>query len=177
MRRVNIPLHRDSPLRHIPSGVWVLGFVSLHKDISLEIIHSLLPLFMMSTLGASAFVVGIIEGLAESLARIVKVFSGSLSDYLGIRDAPRDAWLPTSHRPILGAPVARQKGVIELVDCRLQVAAKSTQWPLELPSLPQKLNWLEYQWSRAFDGSNRKMLAVISNKLVIIASTAPRGVK
>ncbi len=72
-------------LRQIPSGVWVLGFVSMLMDISSEMIHSLLPLFMVSTLGASAFTVGLIEGLAEATALIVKVFSGTLSDYLGKR--------------------------------------------------------------------------------------------
>ena len=69
----------------IPSGVWVLGFVSLLMDVSSEMIHSLLPLFLVGTLGASAFTVGLIEGLAESTALIVKVFSGALSDYLGRR--------------------------------------------------------------------------------------------
>lgn len=74
-----------SILRQIPSGVWVLGFVSLLMDISSEMIHSLLPLFLVTTLEASAFAVGMIEGLAESTALIVKVFSGVLSDYLGRR--------------------------------------------------------------------------------------------
>lgn len=54
-------------------------------DISSEMIHSLLPLFMISTLGASAFAVGVIEGLAESTALIIKIFSGALSDYFGKR--------------------------------------------------------------------------------------------
>jgi MFS family permease len=75
----------NGPLRHIPPGVWVLGFVSMLMDISSEMIHSLLPLFMVTTLGASPVAVGIVEGLAESLALIVKVFSGTLSDYLGKR--------------------------------------------------------------------------------------------
>ncbi|MGA8514258.1 MAG: MFS transporter [Burkholderiaceae bacterium] len=70
-----------TPLSKIPSGVWVLGFVSLLMDISSEMIHSLLPLFMVTVLGASALTVGIIEGLAEATALIVKVFSGALSDY------------------------------------------------------------------------------------------------
>ncbi|WP_432746276.1 MFS transporter [Methylobacter sp. G7] len=74
-----------SILRQIPSGVWVLGFVSLLMDISSEMIHSLLPLFLVTTLEASAFAVGLIEGVAESTALIVKVFSGVLSDYLGRR--------------------------------------------------------------------------------------------
>jgi MFS family permease len=74
-----------SILRQIPSSIWVLGFVSMLMDISSEMIHSLLPLFMVTSLGASAFVVGMVEGLAESTALIVKVFSGALSDYLGKR--------------------------------------------------------------------------------------------
>ena len=75
----------EQPLRQIPSGIWVLGFVSLLMDISSEMIHSLLPLFMVTVLGTSAIVVGLVEGLAESLALIVKVFSGALSDYWGKR--------------------------------------------------------------------------------------------
>ncbi len=71
--------------RQIPKGVWVLGFVSLLMDISSEMVHSLLPMFMVTTLGASAFTVGLIEGAAESTALMVKVFSGALSDYLGKR--------------------------------------------------------------------------------------------
>ena len=74
-----------STLRQIPVSIWVLGFVSMLMDISSEMIHSLLPLFMVTTLGASAFIVGLVEGLAESTALIVKVFSGALSDYLGKR--------------------------------------------------------------------------------------------
>lgn len=73
------------PQSHIPSGVWVLGFVSMLMDISSEMIHSLLPLFMVTTLGAGTIAVGLVEGLAESLALVVKVFSGTLSDYLGRR--------------------------------------------------------------------------------------------
>ena len=71
----------------LPAGIWILGFVSLLMDISSEMIHSLLPLFMVGTLGASALAVGLIEGLAEATALIVKVFSGTLSDYLGKRKA------------------------------------------------------------------------------------------
>jgi MFS family permease len=74
-----------SVLRQIPSGVWVLGFVSMLMDISSEMVHSLLPMFMVTVLGTSAFTIGIIEGLAESTALMVKVFSGALSDYLGKR--------------------------------------------------------------------------------------------
>jgi MFS family permease len=64
----------------IPRGVWVLGFVSLLMDCSSEMIHSLLPLYLTVALGASALAVGVIEGVAEATALIVKVFSGALSD-------------------------------------------------------------------------------------------------
>jgi len=66
----------------IPPGVWVLGFVSLLMDISSEMIHALLPLYLTVGLGASALVVGVIEGVAEATALVVKVFSGALSDRL-----------------------------------------------------------------------------------------------
>jgi MFS family permease len=69
----------------IPRGIWVLGFVSMLMDISSEMVHSLLPMFLVGSLGVSVLVVGLIEGLAEATALIVKVFSGSLSDYLGRR--------------------------------------------------------------------------------------------
>ena len=72
-------------LRAIPKSIWALGFVSLFMDTSSELIHSLLPVFLVSVLGASAFSVGLIEGLAEATAAITKVFSGTLSDYLGKR--------------------------------------------------------------------------------------------
>ena len=69
----------------IPAGVWALGFVSLLMDISSEMIHSLLPLFLVGTLGVSVLAVGLIEGIAESTALITKVFSGVLSDWSGRR--------------------------------------------------------------------------------------------
>lgn len=75
----------SSTLKQIPPAIWALGLVSLLMDVSSEMIHSLLPLFMVGTLGASALSVGLIEGMAEATALIVKVFSGALSDYLGRR--------------------------------------------------------------------------------------------
>jgi MFS family permease len=67
-------------IRAVPRGVLVLGVVSLLMDASSELIHALLPLFMMSVLGASAIVIGVVEGAAEATALIVKVFSGYWSD-------------------------------------------------------------------------------------------------
>ncbi|KRI01256.1 MFS transporter, partial [Curvibacter sp. PAE-UM] len=69
----------------MPAGIWALGFVSLLMDISSELIHSLLPVFLVTGLGASMLVVGLLEGAAEATALIVKVFSGALSDWWGRR--------------------------------------------------------------------------------------------
>ncbi len=76
---------RFATLSRIPKGVWVLGGVSLLMDVSSEMIHSLLPLFIRTTLGASVIIIGIIEGVAEATALILKVFSGVISDYVGKR--------------------------------------------------------------------------------------------
>ncbi len=73
------------PPPKIPRTVWALGFVSLFMDISSEMIHALLPLFLTVGLGASVVVVGLIEGVAEATASIAKVFSGYLSDRIGRR--------------------------------------------------------------------------------------------
>ena len=73
------------PARQIPAGVWALGIVSLLMDISSEMIHGLLPIYLVTTLGTSTLTVGLIEGIAEATASITKVFSGALSDWLGRR--------------------------------------------------------------------------------------------
>jgi MFS family permease len=115
--------------REIPTGVWALGFVSLLMDVSSEMIHALLPVYLVTVLGTSTLTVGIIEGIAEATASITKVFSGALSDWLGKRKflaavgyglaaftkpifplAPSVAWLVTARfvdrigKGIRGAP-------------------------------------------------------------------------
>ncbi|TPG08198.1 MFS transporter [Rhodanobacter glycinis] len=76
---------KRSVLRRIPRGIWALGFVSMLMDTSSEMIHALLPVYLVTVLGTSALTVGLIEGIAESTAAITKVFSGVLSDWLGRR--------------------------------------------------------------------------------------------
>ena len=67
-------------MKTIPRGIWVLGLVSLFMDVSSEMVHAVLPLFVVGTLGASAAMLGLIEGVAEATAQISKLFSGVLSD-------------------------------------------------------------------------------------------------
>jgi len=80
-----VSARRERIWRQIPAGVWALGFVSLLMDVSSEMIHGLLPVYLVSVLGASALTVGWIEGVAESTALITRIFSGALSDWLGKR--------------------------------------------------------------------------------------------
>jgi MFS family permease len=75
-------------LRALPAGIWVLGFGSLFMDVSSEIVHSLLPVYMAGILGASMLTIGFVEGVAEATAAVTKVFSGALSDLLGRRKIP-----------------------------------------------------------------------------------------
>jgi len=75
----------NSKLSQIPRGIWALGFVSLLMDVSSEMIHALLPVYLVTVMGASMVTVGIIEGIAEATASIVKIFSGVISDWLGKR--------------------------------------------------------------------------------------------
>jgi MFS family permease len=72
-------------LRDIPTGIWALGFVSMLMDISSEMIHALLPVYLVTVLGTSMVTVGVIEGIAEATASITKIFSGALSDWMGKR--------------------------------------------------------------------------------------------
>jgi MFS family permease len=74
-------------LAQLPRGIWALGFVSLFMDVSSEMIHALLPVFLVTVLGASAVTVGIVEGIGEATASISKLLSGWLSDRLGKRKA------------------------------------------------------------------------------------------
>ena len=106
----------------IARTVWVLGLVSMFMDISSEIIHALLPVFMTATLGLSVAMVGLVDGIAEATASSTKVFSGYLSDRtgrrkplvllgygLGAASKPLFA-LATGALPILGARFADRIG-------------------------------------------------------------------
>jgi MFS family permease len=76
---------KNSVYRNIPRNVWILGLVSLFSDVNSKMIQSTLPLFLVSVLGVNLATVGLIEGIAESTASVLKVFSGALSDYWGRR--------------------------------------------------------------------------------------------
>lgn len=76
-----VPVSTARAYRALPRSIWVLGFGSMFMDISSELVHSLLPIFLTTVLGASMATIGLIEGIAEGTAAITKVFSGTLSDY------------------------------------------------------------------------------------------------
>jgi MFS family permease len=86
----NVPIEETpgparAAIRALPPGIWALGLGAMFMDMSSELVHSLLPVFMASVLGASMITIGFLEGVAEATAAITKIFSGALSDYLGKR--------------------------------------------------------------------------------------------
>jgi MFS family permease len=86
MRMTAVPTTRSFlRWREIPGPVWAIGLVSLLMDVSSEMIHALLPVYLVTVLHTSTLTVGIIEGIAEATASITKIFSGALSDWLGRR--------------------------------------------------------------------------------------------
>lgn len=76
------PAPASRAYRALPKGIWVLGFGSMFMDISSELVHSLLPVFMVTVLGTSMATIGVIEGIAEATAAITKMFSGAASDFI-----------------------------------------------------------------------------------------------
>jgi MFS family permease len=98
--------------RGLPRAVWALGLTSLFMDTSSELIHGLLPVFLVVTLGASATALGVIEGIAEATAQITRVFSGWLSDALGGRKALTVAGygLAAATKPLF--PLANSIGLV-----------------------------------------------------------------
>lgn len=161
----------SSRLREIPPAVWALGFVSLLMDVSSEIIHALLPVYLVTVLGASMLTVGLIEGIAEATASITKVFSGALSDWLGKRKllavigyglaafskpifplAPSVSWLVTARfidrigKGIRGAP--RDALLADIAPAHLRGASFGLRQSLDTvgafvgPALAVGLMWL-----------------------------------
>ena len=156
-------------LRAIPGSIWALGFVSLFADISSEMIHSLLPVFLVSVLGASTLTVGLIEGIAEATALITKLFSGALSDYLGRRKllaalgyglaaftkplfplAPSVAWVVTARfidrigKGIRGAP--RDALVGDIAPSHLRALAMACANRSTPSALLSDLSWQPFSW-------------------------------
>jgi MFS family permease len=167
----SITQSRFSRLREIPSAIWALGFVSLLMDTSSEIIHALLPVYLVTSLSASMVTVGFIEGVAEATASITKVFSGALSDWWGKRKllavigyglaavtkpifplAPSVSWLVTARildrigKGIRGAP--RDALVADLAPAHLRGASFGLRQSLDTvgafvgPALAIALMWL-----------------------------------
>ncbi|MBI3737982.1 MAG: MFS transporter [Chloroflexi bacterium] len=75
----------NSPLRSLPRNIWAVTLTSFFTDISSEMIFNLIPLFLANVLGVGTAVIGLIDGVAETTASLMKVYSGALSDKLGER--------------------------------------------------------------------------------------------
>ena len=143
-----------APWREIPAGIWALGFVSLLMDVSSEMIHALLPVYLVTVLGTSTLAVGIIEGVAEATASIMKVFSGALSDWLGKRKLlaalgyglaaftkPLSRW-----RPRWDGSSLRD---LSIASARAFVARRAMRWsPISVrPTLAERVSDSDNRWT------------------------------
>ena len=133
-----LPVRR---LREIPPAVWALGFVSLLMDTSSEIIHALLPVYLVTVLGTSMLTVGFIEGIAEATASITKVFSGALSDWLGKRKvlAVIGYGLAAFTKPVFPLASSIGAGLLHVSSTALEKAYEEpagTRWS---PTLPPRI--------------------------------------
>ena len=79
----------NASIKKLPRNVWAVGFTSMFMDISSEMVINLLSLFLANVLGVQTAIIGLIDGVAEATASILKLFSGWLSDRLGARTAGR----------------------------------------------------------------------------------------
>jgi MFS family permease len=97
-----------TPAAKLPRNVWLLGFASLLNDIASEMIYPLLPQFLLSVLHGSKQYLGLIEGAAESLASLLKLFAGAWSDRVGKRKnlAVAGYTVAALARPLLGLATA-----------------------------------------------------------------------
>ncbi len=78
-------MEKESPVRNLPRNIWAVTLTSFFTDVSSEMIFNLIPLFLANVLGVGTAVIGLIDGIAETTASLMKVFAGSLSDKLGQR--------------------------------------------------------------------------------------------
>ena len=85
MTRDDATEHQKTGLRTLPRNVWAVSLTSFFMDISSEMVINILPLFLSNVLGVKTNIIGLIEGVAEATASLLKVFSGWLSDRLGAR--------------------------------------------------------------------------------------------
>ena len=124
----------------LPRGIWVLGFVSMLMDVSSEMIHALLPVYLVTVLGASTLTVGFIEGIAEATASITKIFSGAMSRLARPAQIARGARLRARRADKAGLPAgARSDGWLRrassIASARAFAARRAMRWsPISRPS-------------------------------------------
>lgn len=112
-------MEKDKKFFGFGRNVFVAGLVSFFMDVSSEMIYPLVPLFLANTLGISKSLIGLIEGIAESTASLLKVFSGWFSDRIGNRKWLMAAGygISTLSRPIVALATSKKGRGSGLVSC------------------------------------------------------------
>lgn len=164
--------------RRLPRNVWALSLVSFLNDTSSEIIYPLLPVFLALTLGASPFAIGVIEGIAESAASLLKFFSGYLSDRFNSRKFPvfLGYSLASITRPLLAFAVSwPQVLFVRLTDRIGKGIRGAPRDALLAAEVPADQRGLAYGFNRAADHLGAVVGPVVASVLLWIYSENPQS--
>ncbi|MGI8812725.1 MAG: MFS transporter [Pyrinomonadaceae bacterium] len=162
--------------RQLPPTVFALSLVSLLNDTSSEIIYPLLPAFLALTLNASPFAIGLIEGFAESVASILKLFSGYLSDKFGTRKFPvfLGYSLAAVTRPMLSFVTSwPQVLVVRMTDRVGKGIRGAPRDALIAGSVPRSERGLAFGFNRAADHAGAVIGPVIAFVLLSVIAANP----
>jgi len=147
---------KDKIYAKIPKNILVLGLVSFLTDASSDMIYPILPLFLSDVLGSSVLFIGLIEGLAESTASILKIFSGWVSDRLGKRKflVALGYGVSSLGKPILSVVTAGwQVLLLRFADRFGKGVRTSPRDALIADSSPEERRGLSYGFHRAMDSA------------------------
>src|SRR6478735_2177292 len=161
---------------HLPGNVLALSLVSLLNDTSSEIIYPLLPAFLALTLGASPFAIGLIEGFAESVASILKLFSGYLSDKFNNRKLPvfMGYSLAAVTRPLLSFVTSwPQVLVVRMTDRVGKGIRGAPRDALIAGSVPPERRGLAFGFNRAADHAGAVVGPIIAFFLLTLIAANP----
>lgn len=165
-------------VRRLPRNVWAVGFASFFMDISSDMVINILPLFLANVLGVQTALIGLIEGIAEATASLLKLFSGWLSDRLGARK-----WLAVAGYALsaLSKPlfyVAGTWGIVAGVRWADRIGKGIRTAPrdaLIADSTPRQLHGLAFGINRAMDKAGATIGLLIAALVVWLAQSASMG--
>lgn len=165
---------RKNPILQLPRNVWAISVTSFLMDVSSEMVLNILPLFLANVLGVRTNIIGLIEGVAEATASILKLFSGWFSDRIGGRKwlAVLGYGLSAAAKPFFY--IASSWGVIAGVRWADRVGKGVRTAPrdaLVVDSVPKESRGLAFGFHRAADTAGAMLGLFIALGVVWLAQS------